>query len=56
MAKRKMVITLDRKPQDILKETAEQRAERLRLAKATQTQVVPNKKHYNRKKLRKIEV
>lgn len=54
MAKRKMIIKLDRKPQDIVKETPEQRAERIKYASTMRTQVVPNKKHYDRKKLGKV--
>lgn len=50
-----MTIDIERKPQDIIKETKEQRAERIKYASATQTKVIPNKKKYNRKKFKKVE-
>lgn len=50
--KKKMVITIPEKKKKI-KETPEERLERIRMWQATRTQVVPDKKHtYNRKKFK----
>ena len=54
MSKKAKIIELDIELTDITKETPEQRAERIRYASRMQTQVIPNKKKYNRKKLKKI--
>jgi hypothetical protein len=51
--KKIMTIKIDRSAEDCLKETKEQRLERIKYASAMRTQVVPNKKHYDRKKLSK---
>lgn len=49
--KKRIIKLPDRNP---LKETQEERQERIRMWAATRTQVVPNKKHYNRKKLKEV--
>ena len=38
-----------------IKETPEQRKERIRVWPTTRTQIIPNKKAYDRKKLSKVE-
>ena len=49
-----MTIKTNTTPADILKETPAERAERMRYSARMRTQIVPNKKRYNRKKLGKV--
>ena len=49
--KKRMVISTDRKPEDILKENKEQRTERL-AGRNLSTQVIPNKKRKTRAQLK----
>ena len=56
MKKRRVIKIEERKPQDCLKESKADRLERIKYASAMQTKVVPDKKKYNRKKLKKVEV
>ncbi len=50
-----MTINIERNATDCLKETKTERAERIKYASTMRTQVVPNKKHYDRKKMKKVE-
>lgn len=49
-----MTIKTNNTPADILKETPAERTERMRYSARMRTQIVPNKKRYNRKKLGKV--
>ena len=51
---KKIVLTVKTKPTAIIKETAEERAARVR-TNFTYTRVAESKKKYNRKKLKKVE-
>lgn len=50
------VIKIDRKETDILKETREERKERIKYARAMTTRIADkNKKKYNRQKFKKFD-
>lgn len=51
----KTIMMIELPERNPLKETPEQRAERIKYSARMRTQVVPNKKRYNRKKLKKVE-
>ena len=53
---KKIIIKIKSDPKNILKETPEQRKERLKFSKSMSSKVVPNKKKlYNRNKFKKFD-